>query len=217
MTWDGILNLYLDITKAGTRGCLLVEKTATALASADFIAGDKPISVALWFRTPVSAAFGAASTSAAVELADNSVIVMAGKLSSALSATTLLFSATPFAKSGSGDNVCYEGALDLNTVEIIAAWAAAGEADSLSLYVDIEVENADNSKRSTFQFAATLYRQVYAGEADPTTATPFALNTPAGNLQRCQAGVWQIKDVDTGLWHGYWLESGILKLGPGEE
>jgi hypothetical protein len=39
--------------------------------------------------------------------------------------------------------------------------------------VDIEVQNADNSERSTFQFTATVKKQAYAGESNPVPGAPL--------------------------------------------
>jgi len=50
--------------------------------------------------------------------------------------------------------------------------ALSGTSTSLAVKCDIELQNADNTQRLTYQFDGSVLRQVYDGEADPTPGTP---------------------------------------------
>jgi hypothetical protein len=207
-----IRNLYLDYGNPGGSETVLNGIQSSTLQQAlNWISGDA-FALRLWFRQLTS--LGSASTSVTLEA--GSQIVLAAKIS--LTAETLLFTAGSFSAGVSGTDVYYEAACDLNTAELDAAM---GAESSLSVYIDVEVQNAANTRRITWRFSLTITRQVYEGtESVPSSnLLPVAINDPPGGLQKCISGVWHIKNVDTGLWHPYWLDGSgpQLRFGPGVE
>lgn len=134
-----------------------------------FIEADK-FPLLLYFRKR-SASTGAAS--AAQELDPTNNIIFACKKTSAITGTTLLFSATGFTKIGSGDDLYYQAMLNLYTPELTAAMTTVVAPYTLPVRIDIEIQNADNTARSTFQFDALIKKHVYAGESNPVPAAPL--------------------------------------------
>ncbi len=205
-----VLNLYLDINSPGANSNLL-NGTSNVLVSnrPNWVSGDK-FYLRLWFRT--KGTLGGTSTSYTLQA--GSALVAAGK--SDLTATDVLFSATGFVEQTSGTEVYYEAILDLNTTQLATALTSVG---SVSVYLDVEVQNSDNSRRLTWRNTITVTKQAYSGTEVATDGNPpypsaasLALNTPAGGLQKCISGVWHIKNVTTGLWHPYWLEGNQPQL-----
>jgi hypothetical protein len=208
-----VRNLYIDFTNPGAENVLLQGTQSSPIQrTLNWVNGDV-FAVRLWFRTP--GALGAASVFAALDA--GSVIVMAGKTS--LTSATLVFAAASFAEGTSGGETYYESECSLNTAALAAA--VAGSTNAVPVYVDVEVQNADNSRRLTWRFLINVTRQAYEGTEDIPATSPqaVALNSPAGGLQKCIDGVWHIKNVDTGKWHPYWLEGTgpTLMFGPGVE
>lgn len=158
-------SLYIDIDKPGGLSCLLDGKTSSQLQTEPMLVQGDCFTLKLFFRR--RGVLGAASTP--ITLAAGSEIVLAGKHIDDLGAVTLLFNATSFAETGSGDDLHYEATLDLNTVELDAK---VGTNKDISVRIDVEVEDAGNDMRATYQFDATVRHQVYDGEADPTPGTP---------------------------------------------
>lgn len=205
-----VLNLYIDINSPGANSNLLNGTSNVLLATRpNWVSGDK-FYLRLWFRTKGSLG----GTSSSYTLQTGSAIVVAGK--SDLTATDALFSATGFTQQTSGSDVYYEALLDLNTAQLATALTSVG---SVSVYLDIEVQNSDNSRRLTWRNAITITKQAYAGTEGTTLGNPpypasseVAVNTPAGGLQKCISGVWHLKNVTTGLWHPYWLEGNPPQL-----
>jgi hypothetical protein len=158
-----VISLYLDITKPGGVQPLLSGKSSTEIsATPSFILGDK-FTLALYFRNP-----SAGITTASTPIEISGAIALGAKATADLDATEFLFSASGFAETGADDDLRYEAALDLNTKELIAAM---GTDDTLDVTVDIEVQDAGNTERLTFQFAAQIRRQALIGtEAGPTSA-----------------------------------------------
>jgi hypothetical protein len=59
----------------------------------------------------------------------------------------------------------YEGDLELNTAEMDAALASKA---TLTLDIDIEIQQGPDTARTTYRFSAQVIRQVYDGSALPT-------------------------------------------------
>ena len=104
------------------------------------------------------------------------MIVVAGKAQSALSAATVLFSAgleSAFSKQGTGDDVHWDGKLNLDTTELAGALLDRPEVD---VFIDIELQNGladDSAERMTFRIPAKVLKQAYCGiEAVPVPGTP---------------------------------------------
>lgn len=161
-TFARVISLYVDVTKPGGLQPLLSGKSSTEIASSpSFVLGDK-FTLALYFREPSS---GITTASTAIEI--SGAIALGAKATADLDATALLFSASSFSAAGESDDLRYEAALNLNTAELAAAMEGA---DTLDVTIDIEVQNAGNSERLTFQFAAQIKRQALTGtEAGPTS------------------------------------------------
>jgi hypothetical protein len=207
-----ILNLYLDVDKPGGAACLLAGTGSQAKqGNQGLIAGDT-LTLRLYFRQV--AGLGSAST--AVDLDTGSAIVLAGK--AVLTEADALFSASSFTFNGTGHY--YEATLDLNTTGLDTLLATATSA---TVYCDVEVQNATNTKRITYRFTATVYKEAYTGSEGTTSGNPpypapenVAVKNPTGNMHREKDGKWQLKDVAAGDWHDFWLENGVLQFGPGE-
>jgi hypothetical protein len=174
--WIKKLALYIDVDSAGKGGTPLLDGKASSRAPSlpVFVQGDK-VPLELYFRTVATSALNA---SAAVEIPAGTAIVLDGKLPSKLAdADSLsLFSSSAFAVAGADDDLCYQTTLDLTDDKIEAAFVAAPTVTSLTVRVDVELQNADNSDRLTFQFDITLKRQVYKGEPVTTGGAPSYYN-----------------------------------------
>lgn len=156
--------LYIDADRPGGLSCLLQGKTSSAVSETPRAVQGDEFLLQLYFRKRGSPS--AASTAATVSPA---AIVFAAKKADNLGATTLLFSTAAFAPAGEGDDARYEAVLNLNTPELDAAF---GTEKTVTARVDVELQNADNSRRLTYQFDWFISRQAYAGEATPTPGTP---------------------------------------------
>lgn len=202
------LDLFIDTAKPGGLACLLEGAQGAARQTALSLVQGDDFTVRLFFRTVPD---GIYTASTAVELDAGAELVMAGKAD--LEETTLLFSATGFTADEDEDlGAFYSARLNLNTSELEEA--LDGEEDALTVYVDVEVQNADNSRRLTYRFTLTVEQQVYDGEADPTPGTPdypspsaVMVKNPVGGSYRFHAGNLQFWNADTAKWHT-WFPSG---------
>ena len=184
-TWNKELSISIDADAPEGASCLLEGKASTARQTTlYFLQGDK-FTQKIFFRRKADSNLNASTP---IELEAGLKIVLAGKVATSLDATTLLFSATDFTLSGAGDDACYTALLDLNTQEISQLFDTLA-ATSVAIKVDVEIQNADNTERSTYQFDAILKQQVYAGESNPQPGTP--VYPLPGNLVLKQAdGSW---------------------------
>jgi hypothetical protein len=166
-TWNRTADFYVDVD-AGGNPPLLDGKTSTKLNLAPcFIQADK-FPLRLFFRKKAATTGGA---SAAVQHDPSDNIVFACKKTADLTGTVLLFSVTGFTLEGEEDDICYQAVLDLDTPAMRTAMAS--QTTPLAVRIDIEVQNADNTERATFQFDATIRKQVYNGEAVPSPSAPL--------------------------------------------
>jgi hypothetical protein len=173
--WTPAIAFYLDVDAVGGLACLLEAKTSSLLSDTPSLVQGDCVNVQLYFRKRAASPGG---NSEARTLAAGSKLYLAAKLPADLDDGDPLFSASSFAAEGSDDDACYQALLNLDTEEVAEAFAAA-EAAYLDLYLDVEVQNADNSERVTFRFALRLLQQVYAGEAEPAPGTPSRAGTVA--------------------------------------
>ena len=153
-TWNRIACLYIDVDAGGNPPLLDGKTSAPLNVIPAFIQADK-FPLQLYFRKK-SANTGGASAAVEQDITDN--IVFAGKTTAAITGSTLLFSVSGFAVIGADDDLCYQAILDLDTPAIRTAMAT--QTVPLPITVDIEVQNADNTERSTFQFTAIVKKQV---------------------------------------------------------
>lgn len=222
-TWNKELCLYIDADAVEGAPCLLDGKASTQrMDSPYFIQGDK-FTLKVFFRRRSDSSLNA---SAAVELPLGLNIVFAAKLAANLDSNDLLFAALDFVQEGENDDICYTALLDLNTLEIRQLFQQLS-ATSANIKIDIEVQNAGNTERSTFQFDAVLKQQVYAGESAPLPGTPvyplpadLVLKQPDGSFVRF-AGAEQnlyIYESTTNLWYPLVIKlvDGIPTLALGE-
>lgn len=158
-------NLYIDVDAPGGLPCLLSGKNSSGITTAPTYIFADCFPLNLYFRTRN----GVGTASTAVGLASLNIVVGA-KLLSNLSATSLLFSASDFVAVGTDDDLHYQAVLDLDKTELATA---LGSNKNITARVNVEVENADNSRRLTYQFDVVIQAQAYGGESSPTPGTPI--------------------------------------------
>jgi hypothetical protein len=186
MSWEKVRNIYVDVRSVGATAKLLFGTTSQALGqTVEFIQGDL-FKLRIHFRLPDENA----GTSVVQTLPAGSVLVVAAKPASMLALPIVLFYADGFAQVGTGDDICYEADLNLNTTELASALLAA---ESAAIAVDIEVQNTGNTNRISYRFEATVLHQAYAGESTPTPGTPpypapGSLLTKASGTQAITSG-----------------------------
>lgn len=182
-TLNRVVPIYIDGDRAGGMECALDGKTSSLVAIRPAMMAGDVLTLDIYFRR--RAANGTAS--AALELPSGSVIAVAGKASNAMNVTDLLFLGGSFTLTGTGtDDARYSGTVDLNTSNIAAAMAALSASDKfISVQMDIEVQNSDDTGRMTFRTEVYLYRQVYNESEAPSVITSHTtLTDPDGGLWR---------------------------------
>jgi hypothetical protein len=153
MSFQRTLNLFVNLSSPGGPGSsMLRSRSPNDLLSyaVPFVFGDC-FTLALWFLTPDP--YGVDDS--AVETVDGSILV-GGR---AAPGGDLLFAASGFQQVGSGNTRHYEAVLNLNTA---ALREAIGTSATLAVIVDIELQNADNSRRMTYQFLAVVNAEYVA-------------------------------------------------------
>lgn len=165
MSWNIEQTLHLDLSQKGS--AVLLEKTETGVSDRTrelaFRLADC-FTLKLFF-------IDRATAEAIVPLPAGFQIVLAGKLSvGGVISGSVLFSAMPFTEFDVDGDKGYSATLDLNTSEL--ATEMDGEA-SIDVQIDVEIQNADNSRRITLSFVAKIKPQSYAGEGSPTPAEPL--------------------------------------------
>ncbi len=112
-------------------------------------------------------------TAIAIEAGDT--ILVGGRAANDPDADGFLFSAVDFTEIHEGadaeDGYRYEAALDLNTVPLIAAVTATTDG-RLAVVVTVQIRNAANTSRLSFQFPATIRSGVTGGEGAPVAGDP---------------------------------------------
>lgn len=222
MPFARTFDLFIDVAKTGGKPCLLIRKSgATDPETPSLMQGDV-LTLRLFFREVLSGEF---ADSTATTIATGDVITLAAKKD--VDQTDLLFSASSFtAGTDTTYGAYYAATLDLTTAELEAALDAA--EDTLTVPVDIEVQNAANTRRSTFRFTVDVVQQVYAGETDPAPAEPsypapaaIMLKNPTGANYRVSAGGnFQLWNPTQSKWHTIWITGAAgaeqVTLGAGE-
>jgi hypothetical protein len=170
MAWDRYLEIIINLSERGANTALASQSGLTALRQADFVQNDAfPLRLIFVQET--------GNPSAPVEvvrLEPGSTIVFSGKLASALGGSTLLYYSDAFEEQGNDEDGWYYIAdLDTNTEEVAAAFTALSSTKTTIATVnEVEIQNADNTQRTSFQHACLLRRQVYNGEGAPNPAGP---------------------------------------------
>jgi len=184
-----VYSLYINGDKPGGLNALLSGKTSSQIIETPaFMQGDR-FALRLFFRKP-GATLNDAST--AYELPATFSLVLSGKLATAIKTGSNLILVSTWTKTGTGDDVYYSGSMDMNTAELTAAFETAS-ADTLSVYVDIEVRDATNSERTTYRVPVTVYRQVYDGQMEPSP-----LGYPEIVMVSPNGSYWKVGVADTG-------------------
>ena len=219
MSWSRYLDLYVDLSRAGTRAAFV--SSAGEPVTVEAIQADE-LPIRLRFCQPSTSIGGEISIE---QLEAGTIVVLSGKVAGDLKDGDLLFLTSDWSEVTDGDDVYYAGALSLNTVEMASAFSAA-DGETISLTIETELQNAANTERVSFQSACTLHAQVYAGEGDPTdadheypAASTIVLKTPTdGSAWRWKDGEgWQVQDRITGKWSTAFLENGAWAFGPEED
>lgn len=169
MVWDRYIEIVVNLSARGETTFLVSIAAVTPRRILDLVQADAfPVRFRFVRATGVSNA-----PLEVVQLAAGSVIVFTGKLTSALSGSTLLFFADAFTEDEDDDGYFYAGIINTATASVLAAFAALSPSkQTLALTVEVEIQNAGNTQRLSFQNDAILRRQVYAGEGDPAETDP---------------------------------------------
>lgn len=161
------MSLYLDVDAVGQANALLDRKTSTPRSDTpSFIQGDV-LTLKLFLRQ-CSSTVGGASTAATLIAGDT--LVCAARPAANIASGALLFIVAGLAAAGTGDDLCYQATLDLNTAEIVTALASS---DTLSAVVDVEIADASGAFRGTLRFNITILRQIYDGTAGGAGINPL--------------------------------------------
>jgi len=163
-TWARSRALYLNVLDLTGADVLLEEKTNAPAKKQEFVLGDKFL-LALYFRAKSSTA----DISEVRTLEGGSTIVVSAKLPALLPVSQTLFYADTFSLVGTGDDARYEGWVDLNTVNLAAAFQTNAQ---ITCRMEVEVQAAGNTDRASFQFDAEFRRQVYSDEGVPSSGDP---------------------------------------------
>lgn len=163
---------YIDIEQPGGQNAALYRLTNNAPPQRIALMARNILPVTLEFRTKSTTA----NESTAAEIPEGWEIVMAGR---ATADGDLLFLVDDLT-APEGDATGWTGTLDLDTEGIAAALAGK---NSLEISIDVMVRKADDSERVTYRIPAIIYRQMYAGDGEPSSiaAVPPVLVAPNGD------------------------------------
>lgn len=163
MTWNRALNIYINLNSVGLDNPLLkrASDAISQMSTAPVLIQGDVLPVVLHLMTDTDGEF-------AHERLAGSVLILAAK---STAAGSVLFSISDFSEVELDDgDYGYQGTLDLTG----SALASALTGTTLPVTCDLEIQNADNTQRTTFQFGITIKKQYYAGtEADPTVGDPL--------------------------------------------
>lgn len=162
---DYVVNIWLDLAGAG-RASARVEVQEGSL---NLSPGAMRVTQGDTFTARLRFVDNATTPQA---LPENTVLALAGAPDDENLSADLVVFCDEFTKVTAEADVYYEGLLDLNTDELNAIFAATGAPDEVPLDIDVELQNADNSRRLTLRFQVVAVRQKYSGQAEPTPATP---------------------------------------------
>lgn len=219
MSWGRTIDLYYDVEFTGSSPLLAISASSVSQGAApQLVAGDH-LDLRIFLRRKTSA--GALE---ALSLPAGFAMIFAGKLvSSSAPSGDLLFSATSFTETGTGDDLHYAADLNLNTTDLLAAVSGKG---SITARCDLQIQNADNSRRVTLQADFTVRNQAYAGEGAPEDGDPeyplpaqIALREPEGGNYQIDGGTnIQFKNLETDAFETIEarIESGISLVVEGD-
>ena len=163
------LDLHLDINAAYGR-VLLTSATDSSLRqpAPSIVAGDAmPVRLYFWSRSSTG-------TLTAADPGETSVILFSARPAGVPSGSDLLFLCDNFTETETG---VWDGSLSLATAEL-AAHLATAPAGAKIITGEVEIQNADDTQRLSYQFDLTARAQVYDNQD-----TPLSLPTPAAWLE----------------------------------
>lgn len=172
--WARFRDFYIDINSAGGTATLLDGVSSSPKGDAEeFVQGDV-FACRLFFRLPNT---DTSVDAGEVTLPAGSTIVVAAKKVGGLGASSTLFSCTSFVETdgGADEDDYYLGTVDLSGANL---QAALDSEESIAVKVDIEVRNAANTERLSFQFDATILKQAYKGDEGADTDGDPAYPSP---------------------------------------
>lgn len=165
MAWERYFRIDIDVDNPSNP--LLAKGLSTSRQAFSWTQGDQ-FPLRIYPRS--LGQLGNPSTSEPVP-AGSAIVLGAKKKVSGLITGDLLFSATGFSEVVDGDDTYYTAELDLNTTELNTEFSD-DSVGSITCQVDIEVQTAGNTQRTTFRFDMTIAKQAYANESSPTPAEP---------------------------------------------
>lgn len=197
--------LYIDIDAGGGVACLLDGLSSSPANNLPVFCQGDAIPLQLYFREKASSTL---NDSTSVTLPADSVLHIAAKKVDSLDSASYLFNASSFTAQTDALGTFYGSSLLLNTTEIQSLFAVL-TSNEASILVDIEVQNADNTERITFQFSATLKQEVFNTVDIPATPDTPNYRISNGNLY--------FYDPISELWYPLTLQNqgGIPMFAPG--
>ena len=164
MSWDRVRKFYVDVDAGGGPPLLNGTKSSRVSNAPTFIQADH-FPVRIYFRTIIAST----EPTNSIALPTDSKMVIAAKSKDNLTSPSLLFFADDFTEVVEGNDTYYGADLDTNTIELNNL---LNSKDRANIIVDIEVQDATNAERTTFQFEAVAKKQVYGNESAPSSAIP---------------------------------------------
>lgn len=197
--------LYIDVDAGGGAECLLDGLSSSPASNPPVFCQGDAIPLQLYFREKANSAM---NDSTSIALPENSVLILAAKKKGSLDVAGYLFSVTDFIKQTVDSEIYYSSTLLLNNAAITTLFEGLS-TNFAEIVIDIEVQNADNTERITFQFAATLKQEVYN--------TTDVISSPVVADYRIRSGKIQWYDPVSDLWYPLTLQNqnGVLMFAPG--
>lgn len=219
MSWDSAQEIYLNLSQPRGPALLASPQDPTDSPPPTWILGD-----AFTLRLRLYSLNGGGQPQQTT-LAVGDQIFLGGRIKRGTG--DLLFNAQGFTATTDGTDTYYETTVDLNTTELAAALSGR---QTLQVLVDIEIQNAANTRRRTLVLVANILAQAYdPADTDPTPGTPeypaamsLVLREMVGAGFRFKddgAGnlLFQLKTADTGKFRTVFFNAGVLAWGPEED
>jgi hypothetical protein len=173
MSWSRTFELVLNLSTRQGSPLAAGRTDATPVESVTWYARDR-----FTLRIiPVERSASATSPTVRTRLAPGSVIVVKGNAKPTPGADPCLYNAVAFTEIEDPDDIgqyYYEATLDLNTNEGNAAVdALVAPQDALECLFDVEIQDAANTERNTFQFRAFVKKDVVRNQGTPTPGSPL--------------------------------------------
>lgn len=206
---NAILDLFLNLDAASGNNAALFENDTSSQRKSgrlSLIAADL-LNLRVW---PMRPGINVAAAPTSEALAAGTVMAMAARPASNPNTGDVLFFATLTPAAGED---YWEGDLNLNTTAILDT--LTGSTTQIIALVDIELQNAGNTERVTYQFEAVIKAQALHGdEGVPADAEPpypavdqLVLKQGDGAWYRFgNDGHLYLYHQPTGLWHTVQLQ-----------